>query len=146
VVLVIMTILTGFVARSVRSSALSPIDRSLGFIFGLLRGAFILSLAFLLLDFVQPADRPTWVKEAKSAPYLEQGAELLRTVLPEPLKSKSTTAAQEVIQTVTPALEADRALRALTNPTTPPAATPDSPPAYTQGDRTGLDRLIGTQR
>src|SRR6266851_8929721 len=48
--LIVLTILTGIVARTVRSSGLSPIDRTLGFIFGLLRGAFIVSLAFLLLD------------------------------------------------------------------------------------------------
>jgi len=150
--LIIMTILTGIVARSVRSSALSPIDRTLGFIFGLLRGAFIVSLAYLLLDVsLTPSDRPSWIREAKSTPYLQQGADLLRTILPESLKSKAGEAAEQ-IKTVSPAMEADKALRALTNPTAP-AVTPTTPapapapavPSYNPNDRQQLDRLIGSQ-
>jgi membrane protein required for colicin V production len=147
--LIVMTILTGIVARSVRSSALSPIDRTLGFIFGLLRGAFIVSLAYLLLDVsLTPSDRPGWVREAKSAPYLQQGADLLRAVLPESLKSKGADAADQAIRTVSPAIEADKALRALANPTAPAASTPaptDTAPAYKPSDRQQLDRLIGSQ-
>jgi membrane protein required for colicin V production len=147
--LIVMTILTGIVARSVRSSALSPIDRTLGFIFGLLRGAFIVSLAYLLLDFGLPtqSDRPAWMREAKSTPYLQQGADLLRVVLPDAWRSKAGDAA-DAIRTVSPAIEADKALRALTNPTPPaaPAPAPANPaPSYNPTDRQQLDRLIGSQ-
>lgn len=147
--LILMTIVTGIIARSVRSSALSPIDRTLGFIFGLFRGALIVSLAYLLLDVsLTPSDRPGWIREAKSTPYLQQGADLLKAVLPESLKSKSADAADQAIKTVSPAIEADKALRALTNPTPPaaPAPAPDNPvPAYKPSDRQQLDRLIGSQ-
>ncbi len=149
--LIVMTILTGIVARSVRSSALSPIDRTLGFIFGLIRGAFIVSLAYLLLDVsLTPSDRPGWIREAKSAPYLQQGADLLKAVLPDSLKSKAGDAANQAIRTVSPAIEADKALRALTNPTAPAPATPAPAPApatpsYNPTDRQQLDRLIGSQ-
>ena len=81
--LIVLTILTGIVARTVRSSGLSPIDRTLGFVFGLLRGAFILSLAYLLLETVQPSDRPPWLREAKSVPYLQQGADMIRNTATE---------------------------------------------------------------
>ena len=144
--LVVLTIITGIAARSVRSSALSPIDRTLGFIFGLVRGAFIVSLAYLLLDVsVQTPERPAWLRDAKSAPYLHQGADLLRNVLPESLKLKTAAAAEETIQRITPAIEAQKAMRALTNPTAPPQPAPDQaqPPKY---DRQQLDRLIGNQR
>lgn len=147
--LIVMTILTGIVARSVRSSALSPIDRTLGFIFGLVRGAFIVSLAYLLLDVsLTPSDRPGWIREAKSTPYLQQGADMLRAVLPESLKSKAGDAADQAIRTVSPAVEADKALRALTRPTAPaaPNPAPASPvPSYNPADRQQLDRLIGSQ-
>ena len=64
--LIVLTILTSFVARMVRASALSPIDRTLGFVFGLARGALIVCLAYLLLDIsVQPGERPAWIREAK---------------------------------------------------------------------------------
>ena len=138
--LIVLTILTGIVARAVRATGLSPIDRTLGFIFGLARGAFLVCLAYLLLDVsVQANDRPVWISEAKSAPYLHEGADVLRGLLPESLKIKSATAAEELIRTIDPkgaaAAEADKAMRALANPTPNPApnptATPLSPPAAT---------------
>src|SRR5205823_5272432 len=72
--LIVLTIVTGYIARLVRFSALSPVDRTLGFIFGLARGAFIVCLAYLLLDFIPAGDRPLWIKDAKSAQFLQQGA------------------------------------------------------------------------
>jgi len=148
--LIVLTILTGVVAGTVRSSGLSPIDRTLGFIFGLLRGAFILSLAYLLLDVsVQKNDRPVWLRDAKSGPYLQQGADMLRNLLPESLRIKSTAAAEEVIKTMSPAIEADKAMRALTSSTAPPAATADQPapaPTYKPSDQRELNRLITNQR
>jgi membrane protein required for colicin V production len=147
--LIVLTILTGIVARTVRSSGLSPIDRTLGFVFGILRGAFIVSLAYLLVETVQPNDRPPWLRDAKSVPYLQQGADMLRNFLPESLRIKSASAADEVIKTVTPAVEAERAMRALSNPTAPPAASQDQPstaPSYKPSDQRELDRLINNQR
>jgi membrane protein required for colicin V production len=147
--LIVLTIITGVIAGTVRSSGLSPIDRTLGFIFGLARGAFIVSLAYLFLDVsVQKSDRPAWLRDAKSEPYLQQGADMLRNFLPESLRMKSAAAADEVIKTVSPAMEADKAMRALTNPTAP-AAAPDQPPpapTYKPSDQRELNRLINNQR
>ncbi|MFI4948258.1 MAG: CvpA family protein [Alphaproteobacteria bacterium] len=151
--IIALTILTGMFANMVRGAGLSPIDRTLGFIFGLARGAFLVCFAYLLLDFsgIQPSDRPVWIREAKSEPYLHQGAEALRGFLPESLKAKGATAAEELLRTVDPnaaqKAEADRAMRALTNPAPPAPPTTDSAPApnYPQGDKRELDRLIGTQ-
>src|ERR1700758_2128188 len=94
--LIVLTILTGYVARFVQSSALSPIDRTLGLIFGLARGAFLVSLAYLALDIaLPPSDRPVWVKGAKSEPLLAQGANTLRGLLPESLQLKSAAVADD---------------------------------------------------
>ncbi|HXP04640.1 MAG TPA: CvpA family protein [Stellaceae bacterium] len=143
--LIALTIVTGFIARSVRASALSPLDRTLGFVFGVLRGAFIISLAYLLLDMAVPGtDRPSWLREAKSAPYLQQGADMLRNVLPESLRQKTSTAAEELLQKAKSADDATKAMRALTNPT-PPTQTgtePAPPPTYKPGDQKTLDRII----
>jgi len=147
--LVVLTILTGVLARMVRATGLSPIDRTLGFIFGLARGAFLVCLAYLLLVVsVQPNDWPGWIREAKSEPYLHEGADVLRSFLPESLKIKSADAVDSATKALSPASEADRAMRALTNPAPAAAPKPESAPApgYRQGDQRGLDRLIGTQR
>jgi membrane protein required for colicin V production len=171
--LIILTILTGMLARMVHIAGLTPIDRTIGFIFGLARGAFLVCLAYLLLDAsVQLNDRPGWIRESKSAPYLHEGAEILRGFLPESLKVKSAEALDDAVKTVSPAVQAREAMGALARPTAPPpppslpAAPPPLPapkeaakseapkadaasptvPTYKAGDQKQLDRLIGTQR
>ena len=149
VCLIVLTVITGIAARAVRSTGLSPIDRTLGFVFGLLRGAFILSLAYLMLDMVQPNDRPQWLRDAKSAPYLEQGANLIRNFLPDQWRARSAAAADDVIRTVSPAAQAEKAMRALTNPTAPPSTADQqqsAAPTYNPTSQRELDRLIGNQR
>src|SRR6516164_10121124 len=116
--LIVLTILTGYMARFVHSSALSPIDRTLGLIFGLARGVVLVSLAYLMVDISLPqSDRPGWIKQATSEPFLAQGADLLREVLPEPLQIKATAATDEAQRAL-----ADKAMRALSNPAAPSPA------------------------
>jgi membrane protein required for colicin V production len=142
--LIILTIVTAYIARGVRASSLSPIDRTLGFVFGLARGAFIVCLAYVLLDFVAPNERPSWVVEAKSKRYLEEGAGVLRKFLPEQLKLRSA-AIDDAVQALSPAAEAQRAMRALATPGIPKAEQSPTP-SYRPAEKRDLDRLIGTQR
>jgi len=147
--LIVLTILTGYLARFVHSTALSPIDRTLGLIFGLARGAVLVSLAYLLLDVSLPQnDRPGWVKQAKSEPFLAQGADMLRSVLPESLQAKSAAAIDDAQRTVERAKEAQKAMRALSTPAAPPTAKPgqEQTPSYKSGDRRDMDRLIENAR
>jgi membrane protein required for colicin V production len=144
--LVVLTMLTGILARMVSATAFSPIDRTLGFVFGLARGVFLVCLAYLLLvAALPPSDWPPWLRDAKSGPYLNEGADLLRGFLPESLKIKS---AQIVPKPVDPAVEARRAMRALATPTSPAAGRSETAatPRYREQNQRELDRLIGTQR
>ncbi|MBV9828074.1 MAG: CvpA family protein [Alphaproteobacteria bacterium] len=154
IALIILTILTGMVARVVHIAGLTPIDRTLGFIFGLARGMFLVCLAYLLLDLSLPQqnDRPPWIREAKSAPYLHEGADVLRGFLPESLKVKSAEALDDAVKTLSPAAQARQAAEAYMHPK-PAAPLADAPippapppvPAYKPGDQKQLDRLIGSQ-
>jgi membrane protein required for colicin V production len=147
--LVGLTLITGIVARSVRSSALSPIDRTLGFIFGVLRGAFIICLTYLLLDMAVPGtDRPSWLREAKSAPYLQQGADMLRNVLPEKWREKTSTAAEELILKAKSVDDAEKAIRAYVKPAAPTqtGTDPAPPPTYKTNDQKALDRIINNNQ
>jgi membrane protein required for colicin V production len=142
--LIVFTVLTGYLARFVQSSALSPIDRTLGLIFGLARGAFLASLAYLVLDVSLPqSDRPGWIKQAKSEPFLAQGAELLRKALPESMQMKSATASDDAQRAL-----ADKAMRALSSPAAPSPAKPgeEQAPNYKPGDRRDMNRLIENSR
>jgi membrane protein required for colicin V production len=144
--LIVLTILTGYLARFVHSSALSPIDRTLGLIFGLVRGAFLVSLAYLALDISLPQnDRPGWIKQAKSEPFLAQGADMLRSVLPQSLQVKSAVAADDALER---ARDAQKAMRALSSPVAPSPAKPgeEQAPSYKPGDRRDMNRLIENAR
>lgn len=151
--LIVLTVLTGIVARLVHVAGLTLIDRTLGFIFGLARGAFLVCLAFLLLDMsVQQNDRPGWIREARSAPYLHEGAAMLQGLLPETVKVKSAEISDQLLRNPDPqraaAELAKRASGALAKPTAAeasPAATA-APPTYPAPDRRQLDRVIRTQQ
>jgi membrane protein required for colicin V production len=144
--LILLTIVTGVVAHSVRESPLSPIDRTLGLVFGLVRGLVLVSLAYLVVDLaVPPGDRPGWIKEAKSEPFLQEGADMLRRVLPEPLRLETAglAAGQRAAQQ---ARQAQAAMDALVKPAAPPANDAQNPaPVYKPGVRRGMDRLIQDQ-
>lgn len=147
--LVVLTILTGYLARFVQSSALSPIDRTLGLIFGLARGVLLVSLAYIVLDISLPQnDRPLWIKEAKSERFLAKGADILRGVLPESLQVRSAAAADDAHRALERAQDAQRAMRALSSPVAPAPAKPDQGSAlgYKAGDRRDMDRLIENTR
>ena len=79
--LIIFSILSNFVARFVRGSALTAVDRSLGLLFGLVRGAILVSLAYMLVF----AMDPTLLRGARTAPMMARGAEILRNMAPREL-------------------------------------------------------------
>jgi membrane protein required for colicin V production len=147
--LIVLTILTAYVARFVHSSALSPIDRTLGLIFGLARGVILVSLAYLVVDVSLPQnDQPGWIKEAKSERFLARGADILRNALPESLQVRSAAAADDAQRAFDRAQDAQRAMRALSNPAAPSPANPGQAPApsYKPGERRDMDRLIENAR
>jgi membrane protein required for colicin V production len=142
--LVVLTMITGTLARMVSATAFSPIDRTLGFVFGLARGVFLVCLAYLLVAAaLPPSDWPPWLTEARSRPFLQQGADLLYGFLPAALRRRTADAAPPPVD---PALEARRAMRALAIPAAPGAGPSGEAPRYREQTRRDLDRLIGAQR
>ena len=68
---------------SVRGSALGGLDRTLGLVFGLGRGAALLVVAYILLGIGLAVDQwPVPVLEARSLPAIHHGAEWLADQLP----------------------------------------------------------------
>ena len=84
VVLVVLKVVIGFVARRVQDSALGSTDRALGLLFGLARGAFLLVVAYILAGMVLPGvDRwPAVVRDARSLPLVAAGADWVVAKLP----------------------------------------------------------------
>jgi membrane protein required for colicin V production len=147
--LIALTIITGYVARFADSGTLSPINRTLGLIFGLARGVVLVCLAYLVVDVSLPQnDRPPWIKEAKSERFLAKGADLLRTALPDSLQVKSAAVADDTHRALERAQEAQKAMRAYSSPATPSTAKSgqEAAPSYKPGERSDMDRLIKSTR
>lgn len=82
--LVILSIITRKISKKVKNSALNAVDRSLGFLFGLARGALIAVIAYIGLGMVYPGDdQPEWITQARSVELLKPGAALLTELIPE---------------------------------------------------------------
>jgi membrane protein required for colicin V production len=87
VTLLLIWLASSVISRRVQDSEIGALDRSLGFVFGLLRGAIVVSLAFLIYSqFVVPKDRPEWLNEARAIPLVQYGAELILVVVPEDMR------------------------------------------------------------
>ncbi len=64
-------------------SEIGWLDNLLGLAFGALRGAFIVSLSYLMISVVIKDDnRPEWLEKAVTRPYAEKGALMLAKIAP----------------------------------------------------------------
>ena len=74
-VLIVLSLLANLVGRIVRLSALGGLDRTLGLLFGLARGAALLIAAYIPLGIMLPPERwPDSVLQARTLPYVYDGA------------------------------------------------------------------------
>jgi membrane protein required for colicin V production len=141
--LILFSVISGAISSQVRQSSLSAIDRSLGFVFGLVRGAVIICIAYLLLKWaVPPQDRPGWITSARSLPAIEQGVAILEQLIPRSARDRGASEADRLRDQAEQAAEKARALQTLTSP--PVRATPpkDQSGGYTDKDMRDMNRLI----
>jgi membrane protein required for colicin V production len=84
VVLVILKLLIGALARRVQDSGLGSTDRALGLLFGLGRGAFLLVVAYILAGMVLPGVErwPEAVRDSRSLPLVASAADWVVAQLP----------------------------------------------------------------
>lgn len=85
VVLIVVTILTMRIADVIIDSRIGPLDRTLGFVFGAVRGVLIAAVAVWFLGFFLGDREVPWINEAKSKPFLDSIAQSLVNLLPEDL-------------------------------------------------------------
>jgi membrane protein required for colicin V production len=83
VTMIAFSVISHYATKSLHHSKLGAVDRSLGLGFGLLRGAILLGLAFLLIAWIwSPENRPEAVREAHTRPLLEETARLVQFIMP----------------------------------------------------------------
>ena len=82
--LLIVSILTVRISDMVLDSRVGALDRTLGFLFGLARGLFIVVVAFSFFNWLVPdRGQPEWVRAAKSKVVLTGTGQWLMSMLPE---------------------------------------------------------------
>ena len=75
VVLILLSLIAGAIAAAIRGSVLGGLDRTLGLVFGLLRGAALVCVAYILVGLAVPMDQwPAPVLEARALPLVYRGA------------------------------------------------------------------------
>jgi len=145
--LIILSILTSTLSGRIRQSALSAVDRALGLAFGVARGVVIACLCFIALSWaVQERDWPQWLRDARTRPFLAEGADMLKSLVPSEARQHSAAAATKVQENLDQAREAERLMRALTSPTPAVAADavkqPVTPSGYKPAQLREMDQLF----
>jgi membrane protein required for colicin V production len=133
----VFSIVTRALSRRVQDSALNVLDRSLGFLFGLVRGVVLVALAYIGLEWMMPAgEHPQWLRNARAMPAVEITADTLRSMVPgraptgRALVPPSNTTGNILHDMLT------------VRPQNQDAAGSTSDGAYDRKERSELDRLI----
>ena len=143
IAVIILSVISHAIAARVRDSALSALDRALGFLFGILRGAVLVAIAYLLLAWLVPAaDQPQMLRQAKALPLVSRAGDLLVGLLPPAARERVRNAVGSAGARAKDAADTARAISHLTRPDG--AAIPDSAgeSGYKGDERRALDNLI----
>lgn len=82
-VVVVLSIASHFLAEGARNLGLGAVDRTLGFIFGLVRGVFLLGFLYLPVHFFIDQDtKDAWFSGSRTHFYLEKTAMTLAEFIP----------------------------------------------------------------
>ncbi|TGY87972.1 CvpA family protein [Marinicauda algicola] len=84
IVYLAISFVTSSLSRSVKEGEeVSTIDRTLGFVFGVVRGILLLGLIVLVFKNTLPGAQPEWLRGARVYPLAEATARLLQSLAPE---------------------------------------------------------------
>ncbi|MEE8438982.1 MAG: CvpA family protein [Micropepsaceae bacterium] len=138
IVLVPLSYMSHRFTETVKQAEIGPVDRTLGFVFGVGRGLVIVGLAHIVFSLlVPPQNQPSWLMEARLFPVVQNTSDVLLSLVPPPDDIPLAD------------LTATPTLTAAPPPSIPPP-TAENPPleadsqTYGAEERAALDRLIET--
>lgn len=129
--LILFSIAAHFVSKLVHSIGIGPLDRTLGFVFGLVRGVLIVMVLYIFASYfvAGAAEQPRWFANARTMPLTAAATAAVASILPKQWRDKLPTL-------VKPAPRAQA-------PTSGTTSTSDKTrPGYPETDRRGMDRLM----
>ncbi len=108
--LIVFSIISKMIGSAVRSSAIGGLDKGLGLLFGLARGALVAIGVYIVGGMAMPPDHwPEPVANARTLPFLFEGAKWVAQKIPAeyrpvvPIPPVARQASAESIMTTTPA-------------------------------------------
>jgi membrane protein required for colicin V production len=146
IALIAFSMLTRALAGRVRDSALNAVDRSLGALFGLLRGALLVCLAYLPVQWLMPPpEQPAWLREARAMPLVAEGAEWIKAFVQ---REDRPFGGDRLGERLRRDLESERIARDIMapEPKAPKPAGAGKDTAYSEKDRRELERLLDSSR
>ncbi|WP_349360877.1 CvpA family protein [Stappia sp.] len=127
ITLIVVSYITMRISDFVLDSRIGALDRSLGFVFGALRGLLLVVVAMMFFNWFVPAqEQPRWIATAKSKAMLDSIGNRLVAALPEDPE-------QSILKRIR---ERDAAPNGAAAP-----QTSDEETGYTETERRGLDQL-----
>lgn len=147
--LAVFIVISRVLSTRVKSSLLGGLDRSLGLVFGLLRGILLLCIVYLAMGFFYPPGQmPDAVKDARFTPWFVQGAQEIKRFIPKdylPEKGHSLSTinpldAKDLIENSLPSLEETVKNLSTLKPTSP--KKPEPSPEDKKKEDGDLEKLI----
>ncbi|MGD9542802.1 MAG: CvpA family protein [Methylocystis sp.] len=84
VALIAVSLVTVKLSDVILDSKVGALDRTLGFLFGAVRGALLAVVAFVFYSWLVPeTNQPEWIRDARAKPFLQAGGDKLREMLPD---------------------------------------------------------------
>ncbi|HLI12428.1 MAG TPA: CvpA family protein [Alphaproteobacteria bacterium] len=142
--LIILSAISHAIAARVHQSDFSALDKSLGLVFGLLRGIVVVCLAYIGLAWAvsSPDQFPSWIKEARTMPLVERGARVIEQLIPENVRLRSFEAMGAAEDKARQGLEAKRAFDQLAQPSPKAASGSKDHEGYKPDEIKEMNRLI----
>lgn len=139
--LVALSLISRVLSRGVKHSSLGALDRSLGFLFGLVRGAVLVSLIYMGVVWFAGEDQlPGWVTKARTLPLIEMSATSLKSLLPETTRKEGAAAARNAEQKIRTGIDMEKLLRGA--PPAPNSDEKDATTGYNPEQRRALEKTI----
>lgn len=91
--LVCFSIVNIILLKTIKGGSAGMLDNLLGLIFGAFRGTMIIAFGFLVFGamHVPESAEPEWLKTSLTRPYAEQGASVLKRLIPEEYMKRLTS-------------------------------------------------------
>ena len=132
---------------AVRNSEFSGLDRSLGLLGGLIVGVLLVCIAYLGATWMwSEKDLPRIIAEARARPYVEAGANAIRTFLPRAAQEEAKSTVGNTQKRLQDALETERAMRKLLGQEESGQSPPAEQKGYAAPSRRDMDRLFESKQ